>query len=113
VHENSAQCTQKTKILDYWRMSCTDELHGCQAKRVEDLVIWQLVEELKTMVYQLTETGPAAKDWEFRDQLRDAMGSVTRNMSEGFGRFRHQEFVCISATREVYCLRRLTLSVMV
>jgi four helix bundle protein len=52
------------------------------AKRVEDLVIWQLAEELKTIVYELTEAGPAARDWKFRDQLRDAMGSVTRNMSE-------------------------------
>ena len=62
------------------------------AKCVEDLLIWQLAQELKAEVYELTETGPAAKDWKFRDQLHDAMGSVTRNMSEGFGRFRHKEF---------------------
>ena len=62
------------------------------AKRVEDLIIWQLADQLKADVYELTETGPAAKDWKFRDQLRDAAGSVTRNMSEGFGRYRHKQF---------------------
>jgi four helix bundle protein len=62
------------------------------AKRVEDLIVWQLAQRLKVRIYELTETGPASRDWKFRDQLREAGGSTTRNISEGFGRFRHKEF---------------------
>jgi four helix bundle protein len=62
------------------------------AKRVEDLIVWQLANELKIKVYELTETGPASKDWKFRDELRDAVSSTTRNIREGFGRLRHKEF---------------------
>lgn len=62
------------------------------AKRVEDLIVWQLAGELRTMIYSLTSSGPAARDWKFRDQLRDAARSTTRNIAEGFGRFRHKEF---------------------
>ena len=62
------------------------------ARRVQDLIVWQLADELKVSVYKLTDSGPAARDWKFRDQLRDAAGSTTRNISEGFGRFRHKQF---------------------
>src|SRR5262245_20785761 len=62
------------------------------AKRVEDLIVWQLADQLKTRIYKLTNSGRASRDWKFRDQLRDAAGSTTRNISEGFGRYRHKEF---------------------
>jgi len=57
------------------------------AKRYEDLVCWQLADELEKLVFALTETGPASKDFKFRDQIRDSSSSSTRNMAEGFGRF--------------------------
>lgn len=62
------------------------------AKRVEDLVAWQLGNELRSKVYAITAIGGPADDWKFRDQLRDAVSSVTRNLAEGFGRYRHREF---------------------
>jgi four helix bundle protein len=62
------------------------------AKRVEDLIVWQLADELRFRIHSLTGSGPAAGDWKFRDQLRDAASSSTRNIAEGFGRFRHREF---------------------
>jgi four helix bundle protein len=57
------------------------------AKRYQDLVCWQLADELEALVLALTDTGPVSKDFKFRDQIRDSSASATRNMAEGFGRF--------------------------
>ena len=62
------------------------------AKRYQDLEAWQLADELRREVFALTETGPASKDFKFRDQIRDAVSSSARNISEGFGRFRPPDF---------------------
>lgn len=62
------------------------------AYRYEDLVCWQLASELEQLVFELTANGPASKDFKFRDQMRDSSSSATRNMAEGFGRFRPTEF---------------------
>jgi four helix bundle protein len=56
-------------------------------KRYEDLEAWQIADELKCEVYALTETGPASKDFEFRNQIRASAASSTKNIAEGFGRF--------------------------
>jgi len=61
-------------------------------KRFEDLEAWQIADELKREVYALTETGPASKDFKFRDQIRDSAASMTKNIAEGFGRFRPADF---------------------
>ena len=55
--------------------------------RYEDLDAWQIADELKREVYALTETGPASKDFKFRDQIRESAASSTKNIAEGFGRF--------------------------
>ena len=66
------------------------ELHLAMpgVSRYEDLEAWQLADELKREVYALTESGPASKDFKFRDQIRDSAASSTKNIAEGFGRFR-------------------------
>ena len=56
-------------------------------RRYEDLEAWQIADELKREVYALTETGPASKDFEFRNQIRASAASSTKNIAEGFGRF--------------------------
>jgi len=69
------------------------------AKRYEDLVCWQLADELEKLVFELTDTGPASRDFKFRDQIRDSSSSATRNMAEGFGRFwpaEHAKFLRIA-----------------
>jgi four helix bundle protein len=63
------------------------------AKRYQDLVVWQIAEELRREVYRLTEGGAAAKDFRFRDQLRQAAGGIGTNIAEGFGRLGAREFV--------------------
>jgi four helix bundle protein len=62
------------------------------ARRVEDLIVWQLGNELRTKIHAITATSRASVDRRFCDQLRDAASSVTRNIAEGFGRYRHREF---------------------
>jgi four helix bundle protein len=76
------------------------------AKRYEEVEAWQLADELRREVLVLTETGPASKDFKYRDQIRDAVSSAARNVAEGFGRFRPPEFArfmefSISSTMEV------------
>lgn len=62
------------------------------ARRVEELTVWQLADELRCKVHDRTFQGSCARDFRFCAQLRDASSSVTRNIAEGFGRYRHKEF---------------------
>jgi four helix bundle protein len=58
----------------------------------QELVCWQLSYELKCEVLAFIENGPASKDFEYRDQLKDSASSAPRNIAEGFGRFRPGDF---------------------
>jgi four helix bundle protein len=53
-----------------------------------DLAAWQRVDELRKEVIAFTAKEPCCRDFKFRDQIRDAIGSACRNTSEGWGRFR-------------------------
>jgi four helix bundle protein len=57
-------------------------------KRYEDLETWQLADELKREVYALIVTGAASRDFDFCNQIRSSAASATKNIAEGFGRFR-------------------------
>jgi len=57
-----------------------------------DLVAWQLSDALRSEVFAFTETGPASRDFKYRDQIRDCAASASRNIAEGFGRYRPAEF---------------------
>ena len=61
-------------------------------RRFEDLIAWQLCFELQQYVFVLTESGPAARDFEFRRQIRSAAASAADNVAEGFGRYRSRDF---------------------
>src|SRR5688572_2550293 len=58
----------------------------------ENLVAWQLCEELADLVVAITATGPVCKDFKFRDQIRSSSGGPGPNIAEGFGRFTPREF---------------------
>ncbi len=68
-------------------MALEERIAMAGVKRYEDLEAWQIADELKREVYALTATGPASKDFKFRDQIRDSAASSTKNIAEGFGRF--------------------------
>lgn len=63
------------------------------ARRIEDLIAWQLAHAFKLEVYGLLKSTPAAmEDYRFRDQLRASAASVGMNIGEGFRRYRAREF---------------------
>jgi four helix bundle protein len=56
------------------------------------LVAWQRAREVRLLAYKLLKQPGARNDFKFRDQLSDASRSATRNIAEGFARYRHKEF---------------------
>ena len=62
------------------------------AKRFEDLIVWQLADELQKEIFAFTRQPPACRDRKFCDQIQDSIRSVTRNAAEGFGRFQPKDF---------------------
>jgi four helix bundle protein len=65
---------------------------GIMASRLEDLIVWQLGDAIRRRVHEITSDGAAYRDFTFRDDMRDAASSITRNISEGYGRYRHVQF---------------------
>ena len=75
----------------------------------EDAVIWQEARALVGLIYQVTRTPPAAKDFGFRDQLQRASVSIMTNIAEGFERGSNKEllhflFIAKGSTAEVRSL---------
>jgi len=80
-------------------------------RRFEDLIAWQLADELHREVLAFTATPPAANDRDFCNQIRsatrsakqtrlkDSAGSIARSSSDFFGllgrRFRRQRITCM------------------
>src|SRR3954447_24970352 len=62
------------------------------AHSYEELECWQLATALKREVYVITDREIVAKDFKFRQQIRDSARSGPSNIAEGFGRFRPAEF---------------------
>jgi four helix bundle protein len=64
-----------------------------KANSFEELNCWRAGRELVTLVYSLTATGPIARDFAMKDQVRRAALSVMNNIAEGFGRRTSKEFL--------------------
>ena len=62
-------------------------------ERFEDLQRWQKARQLANAVYELARRPAFAKDFQLRDQIRDAAGSVMHNIAEGFDSGTRAEFV--------------------
>jgi four helix bundle protein len=62
------------------------------ARTYRELVVWQLADELRRRVLAAAAMRPMAGDRVFCDQLLRAVGSVSANIAEGFGRFRPADF---------------------
>jgi four helix bundle protein len=54
------------------------------ATRFQDLEAWRSARLLTRQVYELTGTGPLARDFGLRDQMQRASVSVMSNIAEGF-----------------------------
>ena len=56
------------------------------------LEAWQLADELRRRIIAVTARAPARADGRFCAGIRDAIGSVCRNLAEGFKRYHHRQF---------------------
>ncbi len=61
------------------------------AQRFEDLIVWQLADQIRVLTFKLTERDDFARDLKLHSQTEDAVNSMCRNIAEGFG-CRHKEF---------------------
>jgi four helix bundle protein len=58
----------------------------------EDLEIWQLARQQAIEIFHLYSIEPFSKDWELKNQINAASGSVMDNIAEGFERSGNKEF---------------------
>ena len=56
------------------------------ARHFRELIVWQLADLLAVEVYRLIATTPANRDFQFRDQLRDAVSGIGIQIADGFPR---------------------------
>lgn len=61
--------------------------------RFEDLEIWQLARQQANALYLIYSCGKFAKDFELKNQINAAAGSVMDNIAEGFERGGNKEFI--------------------
>jgi four helix bundle protein len=62
------------------------------AQRFQDLAAWQRCIELARLINEITAEGPAAQNFEYRDQIRRAADAAAPLIAEGFVRFTTAEF---------------------
>jgi four helix bundle protein len=62
-------------------------------ERFEDLKCWRKARELANLIYDLTDHANFARDFQLRDQIRSASGSVMHNIAEGFDSGTDPEFI--------------------
>ncbi len=62
-------------------------------EKFEDLDCWKKARELANLIYDLTSQRSFGKDFQLRDQMCDAAGSVMHNIAEGFEAGSDAEFV--------------------
>ncbi len=77
---------------------------------VREIAAWQLAHQLNLRVDLFLLSPDFRRHYRFSEQLSDAVRSGPRNIAEGFGRYRHQEFadfVRIAKASEVEVLNHL------
>ena len=62
-----------------------------RAQRYQDLIVWQLADQIRILILALTERECYVRDLKLHSQTEDAVNSMCRNAAEGFG-CRHKEF---------------------
>ena len=64
-----------------------------KVERFEDMRAWQQARTLANLVYDATDQGQFSRDFELRNQIRAAAGSVMHNVAEGFDAGSDREFI--------------------
>jgi four helix bundle protein len=61
-------------------------------RRFEDLVVWQLANELHLAIVRAADDSMRRRDFKFFDQLVAASRSISANIAEGFARYHSGDF---------------------
>lgn len=61
-------------------------------KTIEDLKVWQEARKLNQLVFDFIFNNKNLKDFDLKNQINSASGSVMDNIAEGFGRGGNKEF---------------------
>jgi hypothetical protein len=79
------------------------------AKRYQDLICWQLADELETLVVALTDTGPVSKDFKFHHAnfLRIARSSLMETHNSARTGFKRGYFSADEHRQNAATLRAL------
>jgi four helix bundle protein len=67
-------------------------------KCFEDIEAWQLARVLENNIFQLSNVGGFARDFDLKNQINSATGSVMDNIAEGFERGGRKEFLNFLST---------------
>ncbi|WP_422354208.1 four helix bundle protein [Roseivirga pacifica] len=59
---------------------------------IEDLKVWQEARALNQLVYRFIYSNKELKDFDLKNQINSASGSIMDNIAEGFGRGGNKEF---------------------
>lgn len=62
-------------------------------RNFKELQVWQKSKDLAVLIYKITRSGPASKDFGLRDQLQRAAVSIPSNIAEGNEREADKESV--------------------
>ncbi len=62
------------------------------ARKLEDLVVWQLASEVAARALEISATNAIRREFKFCSQLESAARSVPANVAEGFARFKPKDF---------------------
>jgi four helix bundle protein len=65
-------------------------------KHFNEIVAWQLAEQLKLRVYAFVERPAVKRKFKLRDDIAEAARSAPSNIAEGFGRFGNKQFAHFS-----------------
>jgi four helix bundle protein len=62
-------------------------------QKFEDLEVWQKARVFAKQIFELSNSGIFAKDYELKDQIKRSSGSIMDNVAEGFERGGKAEFI--------------------
>jgi len=75
------------------------------ARHYTELIVWQLADEIRVRIFELTGRPAFKQDFKLRSQTDDAIASVCRNIAEGFGgtdaEFRHYLIIARMSLNEL------------